>query len=133
MVNWQLKTDYLRCNPSFHELPQYDYAIMNTGQHPIFAKLVCMFTCTVASKPYPIALIQPYDAPIPGRHLKKDDDLGLIRIRARPRSASEFISLKSVVRGALLVEDMETSGDYFVVDAVDTDMFLRMHDSQFRL
>jgi len=37
-----------------------------------------------------------------------------------------IIPLESIVRGALLVEDTNTPGDFFVVDTVDGDMFLRI-------
>ncbi|KAG1800758.1 uncharacterized protein HD556DRAFT_1430154 [Suillus plorans] len=37
---------------------------------------------------------------------------------------TEFISLQSIVRGALLVTDYDNNGDFFLVDLVDTDMFL---------
>ena len=36
----------------------------------------------------------------------------------------EFIFVRSIVQGALLVEDFERSGDLLVIDTVDTDMFL---------
>ncbi|KAG1732179.1 uncharacterized protein EDB91DRAFT_1058197 [Suillus paluster] len=37
---------------------------------------------------------------------------------------SEFISLHSIIHGALLVPDYDSNTDFFVVDYVDTDMFL---------
>lgn len=127
-VNWRLQMDYLQCNSSFHGQPRYDFLIVKTEHHPIFTKLACIFTCTVANRAYPLALIQPYNAAIPGRRSAKDENLGFLRVRSRPRSASEFIFLKFIVRGALLVEDSETAGDYFAVDAVDMNMFLQLQE-----
>ncbi|KAI0308427.1 hypothetical protein OF83DRAFT_1180860 [Amylostereum chailletii] len=57
--------------------------------------------------------------------LRVDRDLGLLRVRAKPLVHSEFISVKSIVRGALLVEDFDKPGDYLVVDTTDGDMFLQ--------
>jgi hypothetical protein len=37
-----------------------------------------------------------------------------------------IIAIDSIVHGALLVEDADVQGDYFVVDTVDGDMFLCM-------
>ena len=85
-----------------------------------------MFLCVVDSKVYPLALIHPYDAGIQGPRCRKDKDLELLRVRVRPRVQAEFISLHSVIRGALLIQDFDSDSDYFVVDTVDTDMFLRL-------
>ncbi|OJA17542.1 hypothetical protein AZE42_04203 [Rhizopogon vesiculosus] len=45
-------------------------------------------------------------------------------VRARPRAEAQFIPLQSIIRGALLVQDAYF--DFLVVDAVDSDMFLRV-------
>lgn len=70
------------------------------------------------------ALVQPLDAPT-GSKTKVDKDLDFIRLRSRKQSESEFISVKSIIRGALLVEDRRRLGDFLVVDTVDGDWFLR--------
>ncbi|KAG1795405.1 uncharacterized protein HD556DRAFT_1442247 [Suillus plorans] len=54
-----------------------------------------------------------------------DQELRLTRLRARPASLSEFITLHSIICGALLIPDFAHDGDYFLVDTVDTDMFLQ--------
>ncbi|KAK7692929.1 hypothetical protein QCA50_004569 [Cerrena zonata] len=126
MVSWEICTDLLRCNPNFQEKPRYDYIMVDTGQGHIYAQLLYMFKCTVGDNSYPLALIHPYDAGIPGPRRRKDKDLELRRIRPKPQIESEFISLHSVIRGALVVSDFETNTDYFVVDTLDTDMFLRL-------
>jgi hypothetical protein len=129
MANWQDKSDYLRCNPMFHNHPRYDHVLINTVDKLIFGQLLLVFTCVVGGVTYPFALIQPLDAPIGRRRQKdiqKDNDLGFCRLRTRPRSASEFISVRSIICGALIAQDFEMPGDYLVVDSVDTDMFLRI-------
>ena len=55
-----------------------------------------------------------------------DKDLCLYRIHARPTAA--FIPADAIVRGALLYDVPERSGDCFVIDTVDSDMFIRMKE-----
>jgi hypothetical protein len=42
------------------------------------------------------------------------------------RAQSQFFSVRSIIRGALLVPDGPS--DYLVVDTVDTDMFVHMRE-----
>ena len=78
---------------------------------------------------YRVALIQPFNEPIPLRDQpKKDHDLGFLRVRSC--KSSEFIFIESIIRGALVATDSDTSRKYderLVVDIVDTDMFLHLH------
>jgi hypothetical protein len=124
-ADWQQKTDILRCNPDFRGNPRFDFAIVQTTNGFIFAKLVFLFEYTIEDTPYSFALIHPYDAAI-GPRRQKDIDLGFYRVRAKPRQSSEFISVRSIVRGALLVEDFGRDGDHLVIDLVDSDIFLRL-------
>ena len=125
-VDWREKVDYLRCNPSFHGQPRYDCIIVDTVRGPIFARLVCAFNYKIEGEDYPIALIHPFDAAVSGPRRQKDTDFGFFRICAKPRTSCEFIFVRSIIRGALLVEDFGREGDLLVVDTVDTDMFLRL-------
>ncbi|KAJ7458683.1 hypothetical protein B0H11DRAFT_1737735 [Mycena galericulata] len=103
--NWADETNYLRCSPSFHNRERYDAAIVKTTAGNIFVRLIYVFTCTIE---------------------KKDKALGFYRIRERERRKAEFISIHSIVRGALLAPDFDKPGDYLVADDVDSDMFLRL-------
>ena len=85
-----------------------------------------VFNYKVDGGDYPIALIHPFDAALSGPRRQKDADFGLFCVHAKPRTSCEFIFVRSIVRGALLVEDFERSGDLLVIDTVDTDMFLRL-------
>jgi hypothetical protein len=103
---------------------------MGAGQ-PIFAQLLFLFKFVVAEREYPLALILPFDQPIPARDRpKKDVDLGFLRVRARPHKLAEFIFVESIIRGALLVNsfDSDHGDESFVIDTIDTDMFLRLRD-----
>ena len=72
-----------------------------------------------------MALVQPFD-----RTDKRtiDRDLGLYPLRIRDRSQCRIIPLRSVKRGAVLYKDSDPKRPkhYFVVDIIDSDMFLRL-------
>ena len=99
---------------------------MENGQREkiIAAQLLFMFKYTVAGRTLDLALVQPLDAPT-GPQCSVDRDLRLRRFRSRPRASAEIISLKSVVRGALLAPDFSRNGDFFLVNYIDGDMFIR--------
>ncbi|KAG1738198.1 hypothetical protein EDB19DRAFT_1983664 [Suillus lakei] len=91
----------------------------------IFVRILFMFKQSIGSQTLDLTLVQPMDAPTGPQHAI-DQDLRLRRLRARPLALTEFITLHSVIRGALLVPDFaSTRGDFFLVDYVDSDMFLR--------
>ncbi|KAJ6588426.1 hypothetical protein B0H19DRAFT_1099256 [Mycena capillaripes] len=123
--NWVNDVDYLRCSPSFHNLPRFDGALVKTISGDIFVQLVYLFTVTIDKKKHGFALVQPLDAPR-GALSKRDKDLNFYRVKAKPRHASEFIPVRSIIRGALLVPDFSRPGDFLVVDLVDVDMWLRL-------
>jgi len=132
-VDWKLATDYLRCNPSFHGNQRYDCVFFRTkdthgNPRHTFARLLMMFRYTLNQDsdqdPLDLALVQPMDISTSNRRTV-DRDLGFTRLRSRYSAQSEFISLRSVVRGALLVPDFKHTGDFFLVDYVDHDWFLR--------
>ncbi|KAJ7111639.1 hypothetical protein C8R43DRAFT_1091525 [Mycena crocata] len=125
MSTWSSTQDYLRCNPKFHGQPRYDCVIVETADKPIFAQLLYLFSCTVENKSHPFALILPMDVPI-GQRRRKDKLLRFRRVKAQARKNTEFISLHSVIRGAVLVPDCEKSGEFIVFDVLDGDMSLRL-------
>ncbi|KAJ6554445.1 hypothetical protein B0H19DRAFT_1294201 [Mycena capillaripes] len=125
LSDWKPTVDYLRCNPKFHGHPRYDYVLVKTTDKPIFAQLIYLFSCAVGDKSYPLALILPLDAPI-GRVTRKDKLLRFRRVRAKPRRQAEFISVRSIIRGAVLVADFDKLGDFLVFDVLDGDTSLRL-------
>ncbi|KAG1897931.1 uncharacterized protein F5891DRAFT_956346, partial [Suillus fuscotomentosus] len=90
----------------------------------IFVKLLFMFKHIVSNRTLDLALVLPMDASPRQRLL--DRDLRLTRLRTRPAALSEFITLHSIIHGALLVPDFDNNRDYFLVDYIDTDMFLHV-------
>ncbi|KAG2336213.1 hypothetical protein BDR05DRAFT_1006072 [Suillus weaverae] len=125
VVDWCLQRDLLRCNPKFFGSPRYDCVMIKTEHQPFFARLIYMFRCKVGGTELSIALIHPYDVGI-GVRRRQDLDLGLWRVQAKPRSSSEFVFVDSIIRGAALASDPEAVNDYFIIDTIDTDIFLRM-------
>ena len=129
VVNWRLATDLLRINPLFHGQPRYDCAIVKVKEDEyIFARLLHTFECIIRDKTYYMALTLPMDLPPDHRFRVRNKDLHFIHIRARPRSSSTFISVESIVQGALMVKDFhsEYEDEYIVFDVVDSDMWQRL-------
>ena len=124
VIDWRLSTDILHCKESFHGQQWYDHILVATENGHFFARILHLFQIFVGTQPHPVAYVKSYCRPS-GQIKRKDKDLGLhcVRIKANPY---EIISVQSIVRGALLVEDSDNLDDYFVVDTVDADMFLRM-------
>ncbi|PBK81833.1 hypothetical protein ARMGADRAFT_1048756 [Armillaria gallica] len=98
MVDWTTSTDYLRCSQNFYNHSRYDFLLVDSTERPFFAQLIMIFTCVIAGKSFPLALVHPFNQPL-------DKDLGFYRVRARKRSESTFMSVYMIIRGALLVED----------------------------
>ncbi|THH28010.1 hypothetical protein EUX98_g6168 [Antrodiella citrinella] len=127
MVDWKQKCDYLRCSPSFHNKERHDHVIVDVGNGKfMFAKLLVTFICQVAGNPYALALVHPLDALV--RTRRKDKELSFFRINSKSPWPSEFVFLRSIVWGALVVEDYSAQirgNEFLVVDVVDGDAFLR--------
>ena len=127
LVTYQVETDFLCCSPQFFRKAHYNFVLVHTVKGNIFAQLIFVFAIWIEKKPYPIALIQPYDAYL-GPPEYRDEDLGLFCVGMKPRSKSEFISVLSIVCGAILVPSFEEGkeNEFLVMDSLDGDMFLRV-------
>jgi hypothetical protein len=127
LVDWRQTSDYLRCNPNFYNHPRYDFVLVPTPASAIFGQLILIFSCGIGDQQHPFALIQPYEVVGLQQRSARDKVFGLMRIRKKRET--EFISMKSVIRGALaapVTTDPAGSTDRFIVDVVDPDMFLRV-------
>ncbi|KAF8829783.1 hypothetical protein HHX47_DHR2000053 [Lentinula edodes] len=121
----KVSVDYLRCNPFFNKEPHYDFVIFDSIDGPIFAQLRYIFTCTVGDNLYPIALVQSYKAVPTTRRPRSDKYHGLLRLQRD--NGTEFISVRSIIRGAVVLKLSEREA--FVWDVLDNDMFLRVISS----
>ncbi|KAF8132645.1 hypothetical protein K438DRAFT_1998510 [Mycena galopus ATCC 62051] len=123
--NWLVDEDFPRCNPSFHNRPRYDAALVKTTRGNIFVRLVYVFACKIEEQVFPFALVQALDAKT-GQRSAKDKMLGLYRVCEQDRKKSEFISVHSIIRGTMLAPDFGKKGDYLVAYVVDADMYFRL-------
>ncbi|KAL0057411.1 hypothetical protein AAF712_015947 [Marasmius tenuissimus] len=87
LVGWEIRCDFIRAHPDLFSNKRYDTVLINFEGRNIFACLVFLFKCEVQSAEYEFALIQPYNAP-PGSKQVVERDMGLLRVRARPRKES---------------------------------------------
>ncbi|KAJ4476792.1 hypothetical protein C8R41DRAFT_869631 [Lentinula lateritia] len=122
LETWRLAVDILHCNPNFHGHPRYDYIIFSGILGPVFAQLHYLLLCNACDSQYLIALVQAYK--IINTRSRIDKDLGLLRIRKEHNL--EFISVQSIVRGAVVLPISSETDDKFVWDPLDGDMFLRV-------
>ncbi|KAH8984062.1 hypothetical protein EDB86DRAFT_3066194 [Lactarius hatsudake] len=127
-VNQKQYIDLLYCSPGFHGDERRDCVIVHAVPRPFFARLLLIFSVSVADKAYSICLVQPLDAPIRPQWIK-DRELGLHRVRTR-LNKTEFIFVQTIIRGAPLIEDFDKAGDFYVMDVVDHtgDLFLRCNE-----
>jgi hypothetical protein len=125
MVDWHIKTDYLRCNPDFNRRPRYDSVVVKFGESCTFARLVFVFVCQVNGRTYQLALIQMLDRSSRVATKPVDKKLSISRWHVRARNRCEVIPVSCIVRGAVFVPDVKYKGDYLLLDTLDEDMFLR--------
>ncbi|KAH9029162.1 hypothetical protein EDB85DRAFT_2147471 [Lactarius pseudohatsudake] len=120
--------DLLYCNPSFHSGERRDCVIVHAVPGPFFARLLLIFTVSIADDSYSVCLVQPLDAPVVPQRVK-DRVLGLHRVRAR-LNKTEFIFARTIICGAPLIGDFDKAGDFYVMDVVDHtgDLFLRCNE-----
>ena len=126
IINWEIKTDYLRCNPKFHGNPRYDFVIVELPRGRVFTQLACIFVCQIGRRDYRLALIQALDKSTQQNVKAADKELSILRWHIRARSRCEIVPLDSIVHGVVLLEDIKNSGDYSVIDTLDGDMFLQL-------
>lgn len=128
-INWRSTIDSLRCSPNFHDAIRRDHVLVNTTQGVIFAQLVLVFTLKILKVIYAIALIHPFAREkSKGARLQKDKDLGFLRLRKLKDTKTEFIFIRSIIRGAVLVPDEDVVGNYLVFHDLDGDMAVRVRE-----
>src|SRR5579872_4392342 len=72
LVDWTIKTNYLRCNPKFHGEPRYDFVIINPPKGGLaFAQLVLIFIINIRGQDYHLALVQLLEQPSRPADVKK--------------------------------------------------------------
>lgn len=123
----ETRTDILRVNPSFHGSPRYDYVLVKVNRlHYMLARLLSIFTVNYQDKRYRMALILPMDRLTINRNRTRDRALRLTRVRSRPRYDSIVVDTATLTRGALLTDEHDSPGEFFVLDTIDDDFWWRM-------
>ena len=116
--------DYLHCSPRFNEEEQHDFVITSLPQKRTYAQLIFTLVCWVGGLAYHLAIILPLDKVSRASTRSVDNELSIHQWQIRSRTRCEVVPLDCIVRGAVLVKDPNYSGDYFVLDTLDEDMFL---------
>ncbi|KNZ75005.1 hypothetical protein J132_05340 [Termitomyces sp. J132] len=131
--DWQLKMDYIWCNPKFFGHPHYDCMLVNAQDEPYIACHVQLFSCTVGSQVYSLALIEPFSLDFWNPNWQqKDANLGLLCFQENKHKDSEFISIHAIICGVVMVPDMShgsVNQDFFLFDILDVDLFLWAHNN----
>ena len=83
--------------------------------------------CRVDEREYYFALVQSLEKKIRQNMRPVDRSLSISRWHIRPWNRCEVIPLDCIVRGAVLVADTKYVRDYFVIDMLDEDMYLRVN------
>jgi hypothetical protein len=123
----ETRTDILRVNPNFHGSPRYDYVLVKVDEsHCMLAQLLSIFTINYEDKRYHMALILPMDRLTLTRNRTRDRALRLTRVRSRPRYDSIVVDTETLTRGALLTDEHDSPGEFFVLDTIDDDFWWRM-------
>ncbi|KAJ7803091.1 hypothetical protein B0H14DRAFT_2384902, partial [Mycena olivaceomarginata] len=124
LEDWRGARDILRCNPSFHHNVRYDCLLVNLTEPGLHcARLRALLRCTLPSgRQIDIALVRMFQA----SRWKPRTLWAGCQIRDEAKEFS-FLSMEHVIRGALLAPVSGASNEptHFLIDTVDTDMFLR--------
>ncbi|KAJ7604745.1 hypothetical protein FB45DRAFT_1043189 [Roridomyces roridus] len=118
-VNWKQGRDILRCNPMFHERPRYDSVMYAAeGDESAMARLDFLCRCRLPDGQTIDLALTRTDCPI--REWQP----------ARPgQCKTAFIAVEHITRGCLLAPIPGAAREiFYVMDCVDADMFLRLHN-----
>lgn len=118
----------------FHRHPRYDCAIIQRSASDFFfGRLLALFMLTVNGRGLSLAFVLPFEPIYTHRNRKVSDvELELLRLREMPTANAVFVSIYSIIRGAVLIQSGEEaphrSSDFFLFDMLDSDMFLRSRE-----
>jgi hypothetical protein len=104
---------------------------VNGNPENFFARILALLTITIDGHDLSLAYIHPFEPIYQHQHrLKSDTELELLRFREQPAKDVTFISIHSIIRGAVLIPSGENiphprAADYLLFDLLDCDMFMR--------
>ena len=120
----EMKTDILWVNPCFHGHAHYDYVLIKVDNNCcMFAQLLEIFGIIFHGQKCYMALVIPFDCPVPLLNRQKDKDLWLKRVHSCRRSESVVINTETIIHGALLFEEDDSIDESLVLEAIDDDFW----------
>jgi len=123
----ETRTDILWVNPCFHGQARYDYVLIKVDStHCMFAQLLEVFGITFRGRKYYMALIIPFDHPVPLLNRQRDKDLRLKHVQSHRRSESVVVDTETIIRGALLMREDDSVDESLVLEAINDDFWWRM-------
>ncbi|KAG8686195.1 hypothetical protein FRC08_012697 [Ceratobasidium sp. 394] len=131
MVDWCLHRDRLRCNPLFYGKERRDCVLVHANPGVSPARLLALMDCFESgddARHLPLAIVLYFD-PVLGPIGEVERAMGFRRFRLRRHDQAEVISVRSIIRGALMVPTLSSTQqfDYLANDLVDEDMYLRFY------
>jgi hypothetical protein len=104
-TNWYINCNYLHCNPLFYGRPCFDSVLIDRGEDwdPYFGHLVIMSMCNAFNATYPVTIIEAYEACKLESRSMIDKELGFLWLCYTRKV--EFLLVKFIIRGLVLVED----------------------------
>ncbi|KAJ7606248.1 hypothetical protein FB45DRAFT_765753, partial [Roridomyces roridus] len=130
-VDWKQGRDILRCNPMFHGRPRYDSVTYSADRdESAMGRLKFLFRCQLPSKEtIDLALVRPYRRSSWHPPTRTDCPIREWAPARAGQYKTAFIALEHITRGCLLSPIFGASREvFYVMDCVDADMFLRLHD-----
>jgi len=124
LEDWRGLRDIVCCNPSFHGYSRHDSVLMNCDSPGLsFARLCTLLRCTLENKQQiDVALVHEFKL----SKWKPKTCWARYQVHKEVKDHS-FLLMDYVVRGALLtpVAEKGRGNLHFLVDTIDSDMFLR--------
>ncbi|QRV94457.1 hypothetical protein RhiJN_22475 [Ceratobasidium sp. AG-Ba] len=107
-VDWRSHQDILRCTPSAYGKERYDCVLIDSDQGVVPAQLLMVMECQSACLHIPIgvALVLYFD-PVYRAITPIERSTGFRQFRLQKRNKAEIVSVKSIIRGALMVPTQE--------------------------
>jgi hypothetical protein len=93
----------------------------------IFVQLIHIFRIQYLQNSFDLALVLPFDQPRLSENRTRDEALRFTRLCPRRRSDSVIIDANTIIRGGLLMPDLESQGSEVLVNNfIDEDMWMRL-------
>jgi hypothetical protein len=127
MDDWSPQRSLVRCNPSFHGEPRYDFVVIRGqssagGSELWYARVRCLLTLDSDLSEHPIALVQ-YATPT---SQLPSTNIGMRMVKVSKNA--EFVFVASMIRSCHAIPHFASQNNsiVFINDLTDPDIFLRL-------